>query len=194
MTDPTSDRLSFPIPSTSDNPPHYPIYPRLSSISQPHFRARIPLRPPLASIAAKLLYVSRREVRKIAVPPHLPPVPGPHTIGPTQADYHELNKGKAAPLPRGARWNWTNGCAWGVNFPDDGDETAEEREDPPGPTIAVGDEESKRWDTVWWRMRLCRHWRDPKPNFAPGDVYKPGAMSGQWKGRIYVCILFSFSF
>ena len=41
---------------------------------------------------------------------------------------------------------------------------------------------------------MCRHWSDPKPNFAPGDVYKPGAMSGQWKGRIYVRIVLFYSY
>ncbi|KIM38129.1 hypothetical protein M413DRAFT_30278 [Hebeloma cylindrosporum] len=181
-----SDPLCFPIPSESPNPPRYPIYPSNESILQPHFRARIALRPPLASIAAKLLYVSRREVRKIGVPPHLPLVRGPDTIGPTQADYHQLNKGKAAPLPRGARWDWTTGCAWGINFPDEGDETAAERVDPPGLRIAVGDEESRRSDTTWWRMRLCGDLRRSKPLFVPGDVYKPGAMKGEFKGRIYV--------
>jgi len=100
----------------------------------------------------------------------------PHTPPPglTSADYAELNKSKAAELPRGARWDWEAGVARAVNL-------SEGDKDLP---IEIG--ESKKWDTEWWRRRLCWDCMAPRPRFAPGLTFTPGSMRGVWQGRIYI--------
>lgn len=117
-----------------------------------------------------------------AHPDHLPPVPAhvtpPVDLGPTQEDYHRLNRDRAAVLPLGARWDWETGQPTAVNN--------EERENVNDNAIAEG--ESRRWDTLWWRMRLCGDYRNPQPSFAPGAVFDRGSMRGTWKGKIYVSI------
>ncbi|KAF9528090.1 hypothetical protein CPB83DRAFT_894583 [Crepidotus variabilis] len=150
--------------------PSYPLY--LSparAVSQVHFGSRPDLSPPLASVAARLLFVSRRELNPINIPAQPP-------AGLTTADYQELNRQKAAELPRGARWDWDEGFARCVNFIN-------------GQThiIGKGDEESRKWDAEWWRRRLCYDIMAPRPKFTPGLVYTPGSMRGVWQGRFYMC-------
>ncbi|KAF8954210.1 hypothetical protein BDZ97DRAFT_1928581 [Flammula alnicola] len=159
-TDPTHQpALAFPIPSSPQN--LYPHYLPPRSSSEVHFRARTELTPPLARTAAKLLYVVRREIRPIAVPPHLPPTRAPGTPGLTQEDYQELGRARAAVLLRGARWDWDGGRARGVNLEDGEGEGEGGREGGGG-----GDGE--------------------RPKFAPGAVFTPGCMRGMWKGKIYI--------
>ncbi|CAA7264935.1 unnamed protein product [Cyclocybe aegerita] len=159
--------LPFVVLPQRPRPTQYPHYlDPARSQSQVHFRARPQLAPPLASVAAKLLFVARREVFPIRVPPTMPP-------GLTVEDYAELNRGKAAQLPRGARWDWDVGRARAVNG--DGEEVVDEE-----------DGESRRWDTEWWRRRLCYDCMAPRPRFTPGLVFTPGCMRGQWQGRIYI--------
>ncbi|KAF8971877.1 hypothetical protein BDZ97DRAFT_1913764 [Flammula alnicola] len=163
---PHTNPLAFPYP-----PPH-----------RVHFRARTEFTPPLASIAAKLLYVVRREIRPIAVPPHLPLTRAPGIPGLTQEDYQELNRARAAVLPRSARWDWEEGRPRAVNLEEgEGDDGLED-----GGGGGGGGGESRKWDTMWWRMRLCGDYRAPKPKFVPGAVFTPGCMRGMWKGKIYI--------
>ncbi|KDR85898.1 hypothetical protein GALMADRAFT_218961 [Galerina marginata CBS 339.88] len=172
--------IAFRLPNSHRTYPHY-LPPRGSS--QPYFRARPYLTRPLSSIAAKLLFVARRELRSMVIPSHIPAGPGQPQGPLTQADYHELNRRKAAELPRGARWDWDRGVAVIVNANPDapvgmGMGTSDVIEDE--------DEESRKWDTTFWRMRLCGDYRAPRPKFAPGEVFKLGSMSGPWQGKIYI--------
>ncbi len=90
-----------------------------------------------------------------------------------------MNRGKAAVLPRGARWDWDAGHALRVNWEEDDNVEAAETD------------ESRKWDTLWWRMRLCNHYRAPRPSFEPGAVFDRGSMRGIWKGKIYVSLFLS---
>ena len=231
----TGPAYTFPLPNSSssafypqeDGPQYYPHYLPDRSLGASYFGATPSLAPPLASIAAKLLYVAYREITPFRVPLHLPvnaeearrqwwaetqatadlvasgvphaqaatmarsapithplpPVPAhitpPPTLGPTQEDYHALNRGKAAVLPRGARWDWDAGHALRVNWEEDDNVEAAETD------------ESRKWDTLWWRMRLCNDYRAPRPSFEPGAVFDRGSMRGIWKGKIYVSLFLS---
>ncbi|CAK5279105.1 unnamed protein product [Mycena citricolor] len=65
--------------------------------SQVHFSSRPSMIPPLATVAAKLIYFSRREVVPFGIPPHLPLTrahaiaAGNTNIGPNQDDIREFN-------------------------------------------------------------------------------------------------------
>ncbi|KAF8893705.1 hypothetical protein CPB84DRAFT_1783210 [Gymnopilus junonius] len=180
-----------------------PTLPPPASKSQVYFRSRPALSWPLASIPAKLLFVARRELRPIAIPQHIPP--GPAGLGGvlTQADYRELNAAKAADLPRGAIWDWERGVGVGVNDPYVPPPAPASLPLAPAPAslttpptttataapkdpIPPGDEESRKWDTTFWRMRLCGDFQEPRPKFLPGETFKLGSMSGAWQGRIYI--------
>ncbi|KAF8167243.1 hypothetical protein B0H34DRAFT_669736 [Crassisporium funariophilum] len=167
----------FHLPLSSHNPHHqppltaplqhgpYPLYLDPRAQLQPHFRARPPITPPLITVAAKLLFVARKEVFPIRIPPHLPE----HAPagGMTRADYGMLNRGATARLCRGARWDWGEGVARNG----DGREVREA---------------SREWDEEWWRRCLCSDFRGRRPRFAPGEVYALGSMSGKWQGRVFM--------
>lgn len=146
-----------------------------------YFNARIPICPPLITIAAKLLFVARNELFPLRAPPHLPLAPGPGIVGPTHEDVRELNRSPGARLCRVVTWNWDTGSPNRVGGVD-GD----------GGEIDEGWEESKVWDTEWWRRLLCRHYIAEKPKYPPGDVFKLGSMSGTWHGKEYVRVLFRY--
>ena len=165
--------LTMPIPSIKPEPARYPHYLPSRPFYEVHFRSRPDLSPPLITIAAKLLFVARREIFPIRVPATPPP-------GLSPADYADLNRGKAAALPRGARWDWDAGVPRPVN--------REENDKD----VLVDGAESKNWDTEWWRRRLCWDYMAPRPRFAPGLTYTPGCMRGLWQGRIYVRVLILF--
>ena len=111
-------------------------------------------------------------------PPHFPPAPGPGIVGPTQEDFRDINT--AARLCTLVTWNWVTGCPNRVGGVD-GD-----------PEIDEGWEQSKVWDTEWWRRLLCRGFNIKRPKHLPGDLFKLGSMKGSWIGKEYVCDLFSF--
>jgi len=108
----------------------------------------------------------------IRAPPHLPLAPGPGIIGLTQQDYAELNSTKTAKLLALATWDW--------------DSNRPVSSDPDAFPLPAGYEDSKRWDTEWWRKSLCTDYRQGKPVFMPGRVYDLGSISGSWQGRLYV--------
>jgi hypothetical protein len=124
----------------------------------PFVNCRIPISTPLLTIAAKLLFVARKEMFPIRGPPHLPQAPGPGVIGATQEDYKEVNKSPGARLCRVVTWNWDTGSPNQVGG-EDGD----------GTEIDEGWEESKVWDTEWWRRLLCRNYDAKRPKYLPGD-------------------------
>ena len=107
--------------------------------------------------------------------PHFPLAPGPGIVGATQEDYREVNRSPGARLVRVVTWNWDTGCPNRVGG-EDGD----------GSDIDEGWEESKVWDTEWWRRLLCGQWNGNRPKYLPGDVYKLGCMKGRWHGKEYV--------
>jgi hypothetical protein len=134
---------------------------------------------PLTTIPAKLLFVAMKEMVPTRAPPHLPLAPGPGIVGETQQDYREVNQSPGARLCRVVTWNWVTGSPNRVD----------------GDPCEIDDrwEESKVWDTEWWRRLLCIRCRAKRPKHLPGDVYKLGSMRGCWHGKKYVRHLFSFS-
>ncbi|KAJ7153509.1 hypothetical protein C8R43DRAFT_1106735 [Mycena crocata] len=143
----------------------YPIYldPR-RAWSQIHFSSRPCIIPPLVTIAAKLVYFSRREIIPFGIPPHLPLnreqalAAGITRIGPNQDDIKEVNEYLNHRLPEVRP-------GWGA---DDIDEPL-----------------SKRWDSDWWRLRKCFN-AFRKVDRRLGSVYEPGTFTGLWQGRMLV--------
>ncbi|KAJ7682850.1 hypothetical protein B0H17DRAFT_1075117 [Mycena rosella] len=140
----------------------YPIYlDPWRAWSQVHFSTRPAILPPLATVAAKLVYFSRRETIPFGVPPHLPLnrahalAAGVTHIGPNQDDILEVNAHLNDRLPR-----------------------VRPAEDDSEPL-------SKRWDADWWRLRRCLSvWRAPDGRL--GSTYVPGNFTGLWQGRMLV--------
>lgn len=197
----------------------YPHYIPSRGFIMPYFGANPFLGAPPSSMAAKLLYVARREVQGIAPPPapHVPATRAtapPGWRGPTQEDYLTLNAAKGALTPNKARWDWNRGYCRivdkhqvegqgpgdgpskkhdvsihdgkekGESDSDDGDD--DDKENRRSSRRESDMEDSRKWDTLWWRMRLCNNIYSPKPRFEAGSVYDPGCMRGSWKGKIYV--------
>ncbi|KAI6097267.1 hypothetical protein EDD16DRAFT_1902612 [Pisolithus croceorrhizus] len=132
---------------------------------------------PLASIAAKLIYISRREVFPVGVPSHLPRDRqhafqlGLTTIGPTQEDVHELNANKVAKLvpPTRPDGNWSESIqGW--------DTMAADQRAAKAP--------SARWDNDWYRLVDCTDIF--RPISLKRSHYTPGTMSGLWQGRMLI--------
>ncbi|KAJ7133407.1 hypothetical protein C8R44DRAFT_899892 [Mycena epipterygia] len=141
----------------------YPIYLDPGRAwSQVHFSARPVIIPPLVTVAAKLVYFSRRETVPFIVPPHLPLnrehalAAGITRVSPNQDDILEVNAHLNAHLPE-VRPGW--------GTPPDGEPL------------------SMRWDSDWWRLRKCfSMWREPDRRLGP--VYEPGIFTGLWQGRM----------
>ena len=135
----------------------------------------IQLAVPLASIAAKLIYFSHREVFPIGVPPHLPRTRahaiqlGLTMVGPTQEDVQELNEHKIAKFVPTSTWEW-----W-----------SEIKDYDKLSTVALSNlAPSARWDDDWNRLADCNS------VFTPVSLkrmhYTPGLLSGLWQGRMLV--------
>ena len=180
--------------------PHgpYPIYHSASRANtQIHFSTRPLFSAPLISLAAKLLYFSRREVVKFPIPPHLARdraeahARGNFDVGPTMEDVHEANWGWTARLPGGA--GTLPAWSWDVHDPAP-PPLAAPPADPPhrwtgkAPHTAFGPnaDRSRRWDMDWWRLRLCGNAARKRPRIPYGRVYEPGCMDGLWQGRMLV--------
>ena len=117
----------------------------------------------------------------VRAPPHLPQAPGPGIVGVTQEDFREINGSPGARLCRVVTWDWDTGSPKRVGGEEgDGGEIEEE-----------GWEESKVWDTEWWRRLLCRERNRSRPKYLPGNVFKLGSTRGRWHGKEYVCNHFS---
>ncbi|KAI6030999.1 hypothetical protein EDC04DRAFT_2605262 [Pisolithus marmoratus] len=132
---------------------------------------------PLASIAAKLIYISRREVFPIGVPSHLPRDRahalqlGLAMVCPTQEDVHELNAHKVAKLvpPTRSDGDWSEGVhGWDTM-------TVDQR---------AAKAPSARWDNDWYRLVDCVDIF--RPVSLKRSHYTPGTMSGLWQGRVLV--------
>ena len=120
-----------------------------------------------------------KEIFPMRLPPHIPP--GPVVPGSYQAKILEINGNPSARLCRVVTWNWDTGSPNRVGG-DDGD----------GCEIEKGWEESKVWDSEWWRRLLCRYHNAQRPKYLPGDVFELGSMKGRWYGKDYVRDFFRF--
>jgi hypothetical protein len=175
---------TLPFPRNLPQPPHsfltvhgpYPQYRDGFSraLSLYHLNP-IQLGVPLASVAAKLIYFSHREVFPVAVPPHLPRSRahafqlGLNMVGPTQEDVHELNEHKVAKFVPKSTWEWWSDIK---NY----DTLSPEARSKLAP--------STRWDDDWNRLADCNS------VFTPVSLkrmhYTPGTLSGLWQGRMLV--------
>ncbi|KAG6335010.1 hypothetical protein ID866_4077 [Astraeus odoratus] len=173
--------FTVPISSEPSDAPHsvptvhgeYPRYHRMPSAKVHHYNLRsLDVGVPLASVAAKLVYFSRREVSPIQVPSQLPRTRehafqlGLTMVGPTQEDVHELNTYKVAKLPSTAHTDtdWWTGME---------DASSKER---------AKRAPSARWDEDWNRLLDCN---DLFKQVSLKRVhYVPGTLAGLWQGRI----------
>lgn len=138
---------------------------------------------PLITIAARLIFVAMKEMNPVTIPHHLPEAPGPGIVGLTQQDVREVCNSPSAKLCRVVTWNWDTGSPNRVGGEDGDSNEIDERW-----------EESKVWDTEWWRRLLCRSYNGKRPKYLPGNVFNLGSMRGRWVGKKFVCHLFRSDF
>ncbi|KAJ7028410.1 hypothetical protein C8F04DRAFT_64024 [Mycena alexandri] len=146
----------------------YPVYLNPERAwSQIHFSSRPVITPPLVTVAAKLVYFSRRETVPFSVPPHLPLnrehalAAGINRVGPNQDDIQEVNAHLNERLPE-ARAGW-------------GEESADVDDEPL----------STYWDSDWWRLRKCFDVHR-ETDRQLGASYVPGTFTGLWQGRMLI--------
>jgi hypothetical protein len=152
----------------------YPQYREGCSSKMPLYHARnLEVGVPLASIAAKLVYFSRREVLPIGVPLDFPRTRehafqlGLTMVGPTQEDIQELNDHKIAKLVPETTWDW-----WSKIKGYDHLKPEELAKRAP----------SALWDDDWNRLADCNHLFNPVSLKRPH--YTPGQLGGLWQGRM----------
>ncbi|KIJ13038.1 hypothetical protein PAXINDRAFT_170794 [Paxillus involutus ATCC 200175] len=164
--------FTLPLPRNLAQPPHsfltvhgpYPQYRDGFSRRMPFYQATdFEVGIPLASVAAKLVYFSRREVMPLGTPPHLPRTRehaiqlGLTMVNPTQEDIQELNEHKVAKLIPKTTWDW-----WSA---------IENYDRAP----------SASWDDDWNPLIDCIHLFTPV--LLKRTHYTPGLLSGLWQGR-----------
>lgn len=161
----------------------YPLYRDPTAIITRviHYGVVYPISAPLITIAAKLVYFSRRETIPFAIPPHLPRNRahalqlGRRDVVPTQADVIEFNAHKDTKLPPRTKWDW-----W-ADLTDD--ELAVEDSGISRPDLKAT---SAKWDNDWMRLRFCS---DPWVHTPlKGPVYTAGMLTGLWQGRMLVSL------
>jgi hypothetical protein len=150
-----------------------------------HFGRPIRFRTPPITIAAKLLYFSRRETIPLAIPDDLP-VDRPTALaqgqswGQTQADIIEVNSHAGAQFVDSSDWDWKSTL------------TPEQRQiEEDGVCRRDLRAPSAAWDNDWERFTACWDaWADVE---LKGSVYTFGSLDGLWQGRLLVrFILLSF--
>ncbi len=143
-----------------------------------HYGRSIHFRTPPITIAAKLIYFSRRETIPLAIPSDLPvdradALAQRRNWGPTQADIIEVNSHTGAQFVDASDWDWKSTLT-----PEQRriEEEGVWRRDLRSPSAA--------WDNDWERFTAC--W-DPWANVEfKGTVYTFGSMNGLWQGRLLV--------
>ena len=159
----------------------FPLYRDPSVLNQDltHFGHSFKMSMPLITIAAKLLYFSRREIVPFNVPDHLPVNRahaiqlGLYDVGPTQEDVIEFNTHTDTKFPRRTTWDW-----WEDLTEDELDMEFD------GLSSAALKSASSKWDNDWMRLSYCSNpWIDTP---CKGVVYTPGMFTGLWQGRMIV--------
>lgn len=158
----------------------YPLFPpRGDTIPEViHFGRPIRFRPPPITIAAKLIFFSRREVIPLVIPDDLP-VDWPTALaqginwGQTRADIIEVNSHAGAQFVPPSHWDWKSTLTPEQRLIE---EDGTWRRDLLAPSAA--------WDNDWERSTTC--W-DPWANVElKGTAYTFGMMDGLWQGRLLV--------
>ena len=182
------NHFNFPLHATQNQlpfsllTPHglWPLYRRREDVVShiPHFTGTIPLSHPLITVAAKLLYLARREVQPIQVPPSLivdrPTALAQNRTGifPTQADIIEFNRYRGSQFVDKGNWD-----AWKDALTQE--ELSVEASSTWLPTLKSI---SSKWDPDWTRLISCT---DPW-NTSPFKraVHSYGVLNGLWHGRM----------
>jgi len=158
----------------------YPaLPPRGDTIAEvDHYCRRIRFRTPPITVAAKLIYFSRRETIPLSIPPDLH-IDRPTALalgiswGQTQADIVEVNSHAGAQFVPPSEWDWKSTL------------TPEQRlieEDGIARRGLLSP--SAAWDDDWERFARCWDpWADAE---LKGPVYKFGSLDGLWQGRLLV--------
>jgi hypothetical protein len=158
----------------------YPILPpRGDTVAEvSHFDRTIRFRTPPITIAAKLIYISRREMTPVQAPSDLP-VDRPAALaqgisgGLTQADVIEVNSHSSAHLVPTSDWDWKSTLTPEQRLIE---EEGTWSRDLTAPSAA--------WDNDWERSTTC--W-DPWAHVElKGPAYTFGSMDGLWQGRLLV--------
>lgn len=143
-----------------------------------HYGRQIRFRTPPITIAAKLIYFSRRETIPLTTPDGIP-VDRPAALaqgvtwGQTRADIIEVNSHFGAQFVDPSHWDWKSTLT-----PEQRriEEDGIWRRDLRSPSAA--------WDNDWERFTTCGNpWADVQ---LKGVVYTFGSMDGLWQGRLMV--------
>jgi hypothetical protein len=159
----------------------YPLYRETHVLLEDvyHFGRSLAFSRPLVTIAAKMLYFTRRETVPIGIPTHLP-VNRAHALSlghthvhPTQADVHEVNRHESVKMVQRGLWDYmANMTEAEKKIMYDGLWT---------PTLTSA---SAKWDNDWNRMTFCYDpWRRMP---LKGVTYTHGMLNGLWQGRMLV--------
>lgn len=183
------NHFNFPLHHATQNQlpfslltPHgiWPLYRRHGDVVThiPHFSGTISLSHPLITVAAKLLYLARREVQPIQVPPTLivdratALAQNRTGIFPTQADIIEFNRYRGSQFVDKGNWDaWKEGLTQ--------EELHAEASSTWLPTLKCI---SSKWDPDWTRLISCT---DPWNNSPfKRAVHSYGVLNGLWHGRM----------
>ncbi|KAF7976205.1 hypothetical protein HWV62_7390 [Athelia sp. TMB] len=159
----------------------FPLYRELSELIEDvfHYDINIEFSRPLVTVAAKMLYFSRREIIPIGIPPHLPvdraqAIALGHThVRPTQADVREVNAHQSVRMVPPPNWNYRDSLS-----PAELDAMAHGLWTP-SLTSA-----SALWDNDWNRSTFCFDPWETAPH--KGVTYTHGMFNGLWQGRMLV--------
>lgn len=183
------NHFNFPLhPATQDQlpfsllTPHgiWPLYRRPEDVVSriPHFTGTIALSHPLITVAAKLLYLARREAQPIQVPPTLivdrptALAQGRTGVFPTQADIIEFNRYRGSQFVDKGNWDeWKDGLTL--------EELHAEASSIWLPTLKCL---SSKWDPDWTRLISCIDPWDNSPFKRAVHMY--GVLDGLWHGRM----------
>jgi hypothetical protein len=143
-----------------------------------HFDRNIRFRTPPITIAAKLIFFSRREVIPLQTPTNLP-VDRPTALaqgiswGETQADIIEVNSHSSAEFVPASDWNWKSTLTPEQRLVEEEGVWSRDLLSP-----------SAAWDNDWERFTTC--WDPWAQVELKGTVYTFGSMDGLWQGRLLV--------
>ena len=183
------NHFNFPLDQCTQNQlpfslltPHgiWPLYRRPEDVVTdiPHFTGVISLSHPLITVAAKLLYLARREAQPIQVPPTLivdratALSQGKTGVFPTQADIIEFNRYRGSQFVNKGNWDsWKQGLTQ--------EQLRTEASSTWLPSLKCI---SSKWDPDWTRLISCT---DPWNNSPfKRAVHMYGVLNGLWHGRM----------